>query len=319
MSSATLGRRVRRGVPLWAVVAVLVAAFVPLGFVGVSGYLNNFWVYRGFAPPKDPAFVTRKGTFDHFSLNSPALGGRSRPVDVYLPPGYAANPLKRYPVFYLLHGFPGRPGQFFEVGRLGVIEDILLAKHSGQPVILVAPFGSTGTFTDKEWVNGIRPNENWATFLARDVVRAVDHRYRTIRRSSARALGGLSEGGYGALNIGLHNPGEFGVIESWSGYTSADPVTSIFGNRPDLLRANSPLSLLPSVATRLRAAHTFIWFYSTSTDRFSQQNERFAQELARLHVSSHFVLLHGGHNWALWRGKAYDALLAASAHLAHHA
>ena len=51
---------------------------------------------------------------------------------------------------------------------------------------------------------------------------AVDRRYRTIRSGSGRAIGGLSEGGYGALNIGLHHPGRFRVIESWSGYQRAD-------------------------------------------------------------------------------------------------
>ena len=47
-------------------------------------------------------------------------------------------------------------------------------------MILVMPFGSTGSFTDKEWANGIGRDEGWETFLSRDVVQAVDGRYRTI-------------------------------------------------------------------------------------------------------------------------------------------
>src|SRR5207302_4168675 len=123
-------------------------------------------------------------------------------------------------------------------------EDVVTTRQSGQPMILVMPFGSTGTFTDKEWVNGYRPHENWETFVARDVVRAVDTRYRTIRSGSGRALGGLSEGGYAALNIGLHHPGEFGVLESWSGYVVADDIKSVFGGDTRLLRWNSPLLTL---------------------------------------------------------------------------
>ncbi len=41
-------------------------------------------------------------------------------MSVYLPPGYAKNPQRRYPVVYLLHGFTdsdtnwfGRAGQHF--------------------------------------------------------------------------------------------------------------------------------------------------------------------------------------------------------------
>ena len=135
---------------------------------------------------------------------------------------------------------PGRPAAFLETVRLGVVEDELVALHKIRPAILVMPFGSTGSFTDEEWANGVRPHSNWETFVARDLVRAVDARYRTIRRGSARALAGLSEGGYGALNIGLHHPGEFGVLESWSGYQRADPIRSIFGIDRSLLARNSP-------------------------------------------------------------------------------
>ena len=50
------------------------------------------------------------------------------------------------------------------------------------------PFGSTGTFMDEEWANGVGPHQGWASFVARDLVRAVDARYRTIRRASGRAI-----------------------------------------------------------------------------------------------------------------------------------
>ena len=177
------------------------AAFVAVGLLGTYRYVDNYWVYRGFAPPRDAAFVRDHGQASRFYVTSAALGGRRQPVDVYLPPGYSSHPRARYPVVYLLHGFPGRPGAFLQTVRLGVVEDDLLALHRLKAMILVMPFGSTGSFTDKEWANGVRPDEGWATFVARDLVRAVDGRYRTIRSGAARALAGLSEGGYGALNM----------------------------------------------------------------------------------------------------------------------
>src|SRR5438876_5153406 len=163
---------------LWraAVAAGLVAVFVAVGALGVYRYARGFWLNRGFPPPSDPAFVSLKGTTERLYVASPALGRRRQPVDVYLPPGYASSPHRRYPVFYLLHGFPGRPGAFLQTVRLGVVEDVLLAKRTARPMILVMPFGSTGTFTDKEWVNGVRPDEGWETYVARDLVHAVDSR-----------------------------------------------------------------------------------------------------------------------------------------------
>ena len=301
----------RRG---WAL-AVVVAVLVVVGLVGAYRYVDNYWLYRGFAPPRDPAYVHQRGTQVRLYVTSPALGGRRQPVDVYLPPGYNLHPHRRYPVLYLLHGVPGRPGAFLATVRMGVVEDELVALHKIQPVILVMPFGSTGSFTDKEWANGVRPHEGWETFVARDLVRAIDGRYRTIRAGWARGLAGLSEGGYGAINIGIHHPGEFKVLESWSGYERADPLRAIFGHDTAALTYNSPLLTLDAAAAKLRDAHTYIWFYSGTGDHFEQQNAQFASLLTHVDVSHRYRVVRGGHNWALWRGNAADALLAAARRL----
>jgi enterochelin esterase-like enzyme len=287
------------------------AGLIAVGLLGVYRYVANYWGYRGFAPPHDPAYVQLRGSTERLYVTSPAIGGRRQPVDVYLPPGYTAHPRRRYPVLYLLHGFPGRPGAFVATVRVGVVEDILVARHLMKPMILVMPFGSTGSFDDKEWANGVSPHQGWETFVARDVVRAVDAHYRTIRNGSARALAGLSEGGYGALNIGFHHPGEFHVLESWSGYIHADSVPSVFDRRRTLLRWNTPLYRLPHVRRALLRTHTYVWFYSGTTDGLLPQNRAFSNALAQAGVPHRFFVVHGGHNWALWRGQADRALLAA--------
>lgn len=300
---------------LGGVAVVVLAAFLAVGAAGAVGYVRGFWLYRGFPPPREASFVTEKGRAVRIEVASPALGGRRQPVYVYLPPGYDLHPHRRYPALYLLHGFPGRAPAFLMTVRAGVVEDALVALGRMRPLLLVMPFGSTGTFTDKEWANGVRPNEGWETFVASDVVRAVDRRFRTIPQGSARALGGLSEGGYAALNIGLHHPGEFRVLESWSGYERAFDLRSIFGGDQALLRWNSPLHTLALAAPSLRRAGTFVWFYSASGDPLHGQNEAFARALAVEHVPYRFLLRRGGHDWGLWRGNAADALLAVDHHL----
>jgi enterochelin esterase-like enzyme len=296
--------------------AAALLLFVGVGALGVYRYLESYWLYRGFPPPHDPAFVTQQGTVETIRVQSAAIGGRSQRVLVYLPPGYAQS-TQRYPVLYLLHGFPGDPDGFVRTIRVGVVEDTLLAKNQMRPMIIVMPFGSTGVFTDKEWANGIHAHEGWETFLARDVVGAVDRQFRTIPSGSARALGGLSEGGYASLNIGLHHPSEFRLLESWSGYARADDVKSIFGGRPALLARNSPVETLPRVAKQLRLEHAYVWFYTGKEDSLRKSNLRFNAELNRLHVAHHFFQVSGGHNWALWRTNAWQAVQVASARLAH--
>jgi putative tributyrin esterase len=289
---------------------------IAVGAIGIYRYVDNFWLYRGFPAPKEPAYVSVRGTEETITVASAALGGRQQQVIVYLPPGYASHPARRYPVFYLLHGFPGFPEQFLLTGQMGVHLDALVAKKRIRPLILVMPFGSTGSFTDKEWANGVRRNEGWETFLAHDVVKAIDSRYRTIATGTGRAIGGLSEGGYAALNIALHHPGEFAVVESWSGYQVADNIRSIFGGREALLAYNSPSAYLAHAAAALRGHHVYIWLYSGTNDRLRSQNEAFAARLTALGIRHEFFLVRGGHDWAIWRGQAERALTVAAGRLA---
>jgi enterochelin esterase-like enzyme len=302
---------------LTPVAVPVLATFIAVGFVGVDRYGRNYWLYRGFPPPHDPAYVTQRGNVEHIEVASKALGGRSQEVYVYLPPGYASHPTKRYPVLYLLHGFPGRPLAFLLTVRMGVVEDALVAEHKAQPLILVMPFGSTGTFTDKEWANGLGPYEGWRTFVSRDVVRTIDTRYRTIASRAARGIGGLSEGGYGAINIALHAPAEFSLVESWSGYEVAVHNHSIFGRQLEGLARNTPLDGLRAAAPILRRAHTYFWFYTGRDDPLRGENLAFASQLTAAGIPHTYLELRGGHNWALWRGMAWRSYLAAARRLGH--
>jgi S-formylglutathione hydrolase FrmB len=295
--------------------AVALAGFLGVGLLGASGYVDNFLSYRGFDPPREPAFVGLPGITKPVSVSSAALGGQSQETYVYLPSGYAQHPRRRYPVLYLLHGFPGRPLAFLQTVQMGVIDDALTARRRAQPLILVMPFGSTSTFTDKEWVDGVAPGNGWSTFVARDLVRYVDSHFRTVATGAGRAIAGLSEGGYGAFDIALHHPGEFSLVESWSGYQRPDKLRSIFGSKLQLLPANDPRRLVRREATSLRTLGTYFWFYSGSTDRLHAQNADFARELGSLRLPHRYFVAYGGHNWALWRDNARAAYLAAATRL----
>jgi len=299
----------------WRVALPVAAVVIAGGILGTYRYLDNFWVYRGFSPPQDPAYVKTRGTTETILVASPALGGRRQQVVVYLPPGYQTSG-RRYPVMYLLHGSPGKPWAFIDTVGMGVVVDSLVARGRTKGVILVAPYGSTGPFTDKEWANGVRRNEAWENFLAHDVVRAIDRRYRTVASAAGRTIAGLSEGGYGALNIGFHHPAEFSVIESWSGYAIADTIPSIFGRSAARLVYNSPALYLPKVAPELRARGTYVWLYSGSRDTLRLQNALFARELTRYRIPHTFFVDRGGHTWKIWRSNAERSVLTAVGRMA---
>lgn len=312
--------------------AFLVLVLVVAGATGMVQYIQTYWLYRGFAAPSVPAMVVVpnchhgsgktcvvkvvQGSLEEVEIPGAALAGHSEPAFVYLPPGYFQHPSERYPVFYILHGAPGGPINFVHVIPMGDEEDILVAEHLMRPMILVGPTGTPTSFGDTEWANISRGND-WTSYVARDVVRYIDHTFRTIASPADRAIGGLSEGGYGALNIALHYPREFSVIESWSGYMTADAgVRSVWGAHPsaERLAANSPAVEIQRLATLLRRQHVYIWFYCGRSDPLVGQNRHFAAELASLGIASHFQAPKGGHTWVLWRGMARDDLLVVSEH-----
>ncbi len=318
--------------PAWlpkGLTVLLATAVLVTGATGLFQYVRTYWLYRGFAPPNQPAVVrvrrhgrsrlvrVTRGTEKTIYVRSPALGGRRELVDVYLPPGYFQHPRQRYPVYYLLHGSPGAPTNFFHVADIEVAEDLLVAKGLMKPMIIVAPTGGPSFFSDTEWANGVRKNTGWETYVVRDLVEVVQHDFRAIPSGRYRIVGGLSMGGYGALDMAIHHPGEFDVVESWSGYMWADRVPGVFGAHPkrSMMLYDSPAFEVRRVAKRLRADHVFIWFYSGRRDPLRFQNERFATELQALHIGHSFLLEPGGHDWRLWRSMTPSALLVASQHL----
>ncbi len=270
------------------------------------------------APTAAVASVGREvvqGVLASFAVPSPAVG-RTQEVYVYLPPGYQPNRLPGYPVLYLLHGYPGGPGSFVGGVPAGPTEDTLLAQGLMRPTILVMPHGTPDAFTETSWVNGIGPDSAWETFLAGDVVGWVDSHFDTVRSAAGRAIAGLSDGGYGALNIALHHPNEFGVVESWSGYAYADPTeTWVYGNDARVLSYNSPAELLADAGPALRRAGAFFWLSVGWQDSARFDNAEFASELAAAGIPFSLTLVPGSHLPSVYRAILPSALEAFSRHL----
>ena len=236
---------------------------------------------------------------------STALAARVHAL-VVLPAGYRTSG-RRYPVVYFLHGLPASASAY---RRSGWVERAL---EQAGPAILVEPQGAAPGDTDPEdlnWGSG----RGWETFVSEELVRYVDAHFRTIRSRSARAIVGLSAGGYGATILGLHHLGRFSVIESWSGYFHpTDPTgTTALARGP----ATNAHRLIASLRADERRRPTFFAFYVGRGDvRFRAENEAFADELTAAGVPHVFELYRGGHSTALWEQRAPGWLHLALQHL----
>ena len=243
---------------------------------------------------------------------SAAIAGQLH-FQVYLPAGYDSE-ARRYPVLYVLHGLPSAASAYTSLEFVERALDTV-----GQPAILVVPQGARTGESDPEYVDH-GPGDEWATAIATELPRIVDARFRTIRSRAGRALIGISAGGYGAMQLGLHHLGEFSVIESWSGYFHATDPT---GSKPlDLGSAarNSQADVhqaLPAVRKELLARRTFVAFYVGRGDRlFYAENELLNQQLSEDGVAHVFRAYPGGHDEALWQRYAAAWLGLALVHLA---
>jgi enterochelin esterase-like enzyme len=285
---------------------VLALCFLGTGIYGAWAYVHNYEVYRGFPPPKDPNGIPT-GRLVEAHFESQALG-REDSYMVYEPPGFQrlAGEGARFPVLYLLHGTVSNALHYVNVGRVGVTLDELLAAQRTRPFLIVMPETSDGSFVDDtEWANTSHGAYESAVM---DVVHQVDEHWPTIANRSGRAIAGLSMGGYGALNVGLHNLGTFGAIESWSGYFKQSRTGAFANASMAELRFNSPSKYAPTIAAELKRLPLHVFIYSGRSDRLTHLQPRFAQELRRLGVVVSTAEPPGVHDWRLWRAEMPVAL-----------
>jgi enterochelin esterase-like enzyme len=292
---------------------VISIAILAGGVFGAWAYGHNYYEYRGFSPPRNPPGVT-PGREVTGHLYSAALG-RRRSYKVWLPPGYAAAAAAgvRFPVLYLLHGSPGRPDLFVNVGAVGVAVDTLVARHAMGPFIVAMPDGRDHTFrSDTEWAN--TPDGRYEG-LVLDVVHAVDRTFATKADRAHRGIAGNSEGAYGAVNIALRHLGTFGLTEAWSGYFTQRPVGPFKAATPAQLRANSPLLYVSALRAQLRRQPFYAFLYGGRRDPETKRLRGFGPRLTA--AGGHVVakVYPGRHTWRLWRTEMPASLLFAAAHL----
>ena len=159
----------------------------------------------------------RTGTVERIIVHGKALEGNlegdspDREVTVYLPPSYAGDQTRRYPVVYLLHGYGGRDDTFTaRLANLPESADRLAAAQGFSEPIVVIPNAFT-LHKGSMYSNSVTTGD-WESFIAQDLVAYVDSHYRTLAKRMSRGLAGHSMGGYGALRIGMKRPDVFSSL-----------------------------------------------------------------------------------------------------------
>jgi enterochelin esterase-like enzyme len=164
-------------------------------------------------PPVVPG--AKSVTVEHIKVHGAALEGNlegdavDRDVIVFLPPDYATQRTRRYPVVYALHGYSiGAEQWTHEIHVPQTIEGAFA--QGAQDMIVVLPDSKTvhnGSMYSSSVTTG-----DFERFVSHDVVAYIDAHYRTIAKRTSRGLVGHSMGGYGASRIGMKHPDVFGSL-----------------------------------------------------------------------------------------------------------
>lgn len=310
------------------------------------------------ATPARPA-----GTVVTDTLWSQALATRKALV-VYLPPSYRVSPGRRYPVAYYLHGATGDETNWTQRARLADVMDSLVA--GGMPEMIVAmPDGDAYSYYTTYNVlldaagcrrlmlppGGSAEHDcvawpHYDDYIAYDVVRHVDARYRTQAARPHRGIAGLSMGGYGAITLALQYPGAFAAAASHSGVlwpldlapapaggrqlprstadsaafaryraANAPRYAPVFGTDSTGWRARDPATIAARLVAR-GGALPALYADCGTEDLFLPENRAFRDAMASLRVPLEYHEWPGGHTWTYWHAHLGQSLRWLAAHIA---
>jgi len=268
--------------------------------------------------------------------------GVAKSYYLYLPSGYEESE-KRYPVIYMLHGLGGNESNWTKLMKLTEAADGMAL-----PAIVVMPDGDNSFY-----VNGATPadytecresksedycvkSERYEDYMATDLVAHIDATYRSIASAEARAIGGLSMGGFGALMLAMRHQDVFSSVASHSGvaallYTGPFPYVEgkaefatdavaftdgmgqfgpmfrgLFGTEIQNWRDHDPAFLAPA----LKEGQLSIYLDCGTEDEFRLQNgaSYLHEVLDKAGVTHSFTLLPGKHELSFWIDRIDDSL-----------
>jgi putative tributyrin esterase len=230
--------------------------------------------------------------------------GQERTFNILLPLDYETS-TSRYPALYLLHGH-GQGGSSWSYMTN------LSGYAARYKLIIVMPDASNSWY-----VNAVAdPNARFEDYIVKDIIGYVDSHYRTVPLPRARAVAGLSMGGYGAAFLGLKHYRLFTAMGTFSGALTAahdvptehdteqdrefqQEILHVFGapGSPER-QQRDPLALLEKVPP---AEMPMIYVACGGQDGLLRENRAFVQLLAEKKIRYEYrEISPRSHSWDFW-------------------
>jgi hypothetical protein len=138
----------------------------------------------------------------------------------------------------------------------------------------------------------------------------VDANLSTFATPGGRLIGGLSAGGFGAVDIGLRHPGVFGTLGSWDGYFAPMRDGVLAHATAAQLRAHDPSLLVEREAPLLRRERMRFYISAGGNhgDILTAWSTAFARELTRLRLTHELWRLPPSERGHFWSATVPSAL-----------
>lgn len=221
--------------------------------------------------------------------------GRTIKNTVVLPAQYTEkrNPIRFFPVVYLLHGAQGSYRDWPKKADLRS-----LASQYG--VIIVCPDGQDSWYFDSP----IDPKFQFETYVVYELRNYIETHYRTLNHSKYRAITGLSMGGHGALWLAWRHPDIYGSCGSMEGGVDiynfpnrwkVNERLGEFESNKEVWREHSVMSLVPTLEPGQN-----IVIDAGKNDIFIEANNVLHEALDKQGIPHDYTVRPGKHSWSFW-------------------
>lgn len=149
---------------------------------------------------------------------------------IYLPPSYATDTDRRYPVVYYLHG--GRPGS--EAKSIGLANYFHPYMTDSEVPDMIYVFVNGGPVSHYNLAD--RENAMGEDVFVQELIPFIDKTYRTVANRNGRGIEGFSQGGRGTTRIMFKHPDLFcSAAPGGSGYSTEKRISEENGRESENL------------------------------------------------------------------------------------
>lgn len=245
---------------------------------------------------------------DCSSLDSRVL---HRPVRycVMLPAAYESDAKRKFPAIYFLHGLGENEQTLLRSGGWDLIQD-LRQQHKIGDFLIIAPEGR-GSF----FINSADGRDRYSSFFLTEFIPYIEAHFRLIHDRKARAVTGLSMGGYGALRFAFAHPELFASVSAQSpalivetphqmneDLRDAGPLAKllggVFGNPINVAhwKENNPFELARRNRAQLKTQSIYVNCGAQDEYGFSEGANKLDKQLQSEGIAHKFHLYPGGHS-----------------------